>query len=82
MVGGAYLQWRVGKIEDDLKMHPRSGADVESALAERDRYDLIGTGLLIAGPVVSFGGIAWMLSGVPSYTPGSPAELPALGDRR
>jgi hypothetical protein len=81
VVAGAYLQWRVGKIEDDLKMHPRSGGDVESALAERDRDDLIGTSLLIAGPVVSFGGVAWMLSGAPSYTPASPAELPALGAR-
>lgn len=81
VVAGAYLQWKVGKIEDDLKSHPRSGADVESALATRDTYDVIGTGLLIAGPVVSFGGIAWMLSGNPSYTPASPGELPALGAR-
>lgn len=81
VVAGAYLQWKVGKIEEDLQAHPRSGADVESALATRDRYDLIGTGLLIAGPVVSFGGIAWMLAGNPSYTPTSPGELPALGAR-
>lgn len=81
LVAGAYLQYRVGQIEDDLKLHPRSGADVDAALAERDRDDQIGTGLVIAAPILTIGGIAWMWSGNPHGNPMSPGELPALVQR-
>jgi hypothetical protein len=77
-VAGIYLHERVGQIEDDLRMHPRPGNEVDAALAQRDRYDAIGTGLIIAAPAVSLGGVLFTLSGQPSYTPTSPAELPAL----
>jgi len=78
---GIYARSRVSAIEEDLAMHARPGDQVESALAERDRYDAIGTGLIIAAPVISFGGVLLMWSGKPSYSPTSPAELPALGGR-
>jgi hypothetical protein len=78
---GIYARTRVSAIEDDLKMHPRPGDEVDRLLGERDRYDLIGTGLVIAAPVLSFGGVLFELSGKPSYTPTSPTELPALGER-
>jgi hypothetical protein len=81
LAAGIYMYTRVSAIEDDLKAHPRSGADVDAALADRDRYDLIGTGLLVAAPVVSIGGFVWMMSGNPSYSPVSPGELPALVQR-
>lgn len=81
LAAGIYMYTRVSAIEDDLKAHPRSGAEVDAALADRDRYDLIGTGLLVAAPVVSIGGFVWMLSGNPSYSPVSPGELPALVQR-
>jgi hypothetical protein len=78
---GIYARTRVSAIEDDLHTHPRPGAEVDAALADRDRYDMIGTGLVIAAPILSFGGLAWMLSGNPSHEPSSPGELPALVDR-
>ena len=81
LAAGIYMYTRVNAIEDDLAAHPRSGAAVDAALADRDRYDMIGTGLLIAAPVVSIGGFVWMLSGNPSYSPVSPGELPALVQR-
>jgi hypothetical protein len=81
LAAGIYMYTRVSAIEDDLKAHPRSGPDVDAALADRDRYDLIGTGLLVAAPVVSIGGFVWMMSGNPSYSPVSPGELPALVQR-
>ena len=81
LAAGIYAYTRVGAIEDDLKAHPRSGADVDAALADRDRYDMIGTGLLVAAPVISIGGFVWMMSGNPSYSPVSPGELPALVQR-
>jgi hypothetical protein len=81
LAAGIYMYTRVSAIEDDLKAHPRSGADVDAALADRDRYDMIGTGLLVAAPVVSIGGFVWMMSGNPSYSPVSPGELPALVQR-
>jgi hypothetical protein len=81
LAAGIYAYSRVSAIEDDLKAHPRSGAEVDAALADRDRYDMIGTGLLVAAPVVSIGGFVWMMSGNPSYSPVSPGELPALVQR-
>jgi hypothetical protein len=78
---GIYARTRVGAIEDDLAMTARPGDEVERMLARRDRYDMIGTGLLVAAPVLGIGGITIMVSGNPSYTPTSPAELPALGER-
>jgi hypothetical protein len=81
LAAGIYAYTRVSAIEDDLKAHPRSGADVDAALADRDRYDMIGTGLLVAAPVISIGGFVWMMSGNPSYSPVSPGELPALVQR-
>ncbi|MEP6859501.1 MAG: hypothetical protein ABJE66_02715 [Deltaproteobacteria bacterium] len=81
LAAGIYAYTRVSAIEDDLKTHPRSGADVDAALADRDRYDLIGTGLLVAAPVISIGGFVWMMSGNPAYSPVSPGELPALVQR-
>jgi hypothetical protein len=81
LAAGIYAYTRVSAIEDDLKAHPRPGADVDAMLADRDRYDMIGTGLLVAAPIVSIGGIVWMVSGNPSYSPVSPGELPALVQR-
>jgi hypothetical protein len=81
LAAGIYMRSQVSAIEDDLAAHPRSGADVDRLLAERDRDDVIGTGLLVAAPVLSIGGAFWVLSGQPSYTPTSPAELPALAGR-
>src|SRR4051812_7827502 len=59
LAAGIYAYTRVSAIEDDLKAHPRSGAEVDAALADRDRYDMIGTGLLVAAPVISIGGFVW-----------------------
>lgn len=81
VVVGGYLQYRVGQIESDLALHPRSGADVNAALAERDRDDLIGTSLVIAAPILTVGGVIWMWSGTPKSNPMSPGELPALVQR-
>ncbi len=78
---GIYARTRVGAIEDDLAMTARPGDEVDRMLARRDRYDMIGTGLLVAAPVLGIGGITFMVSGNPSYKPTSPAELPALGER-
>ncbi len=82
LAAGIYARSQVSSIESDLHMHARPGGQVSSALAERDAYDAIGTGLLVAAPVLSIGGIVFILSGQPSYTPSSPAELPALGGAR
>ena len=81
LAAGIYAHSRVSAIENDLAMHARPGDEVERALADRDRFAVVGTGLLIAAPVISFGGALLMWSGKPSYTPKSPAELPALGER-
>ena len=81
LAAGIYAYTRVSAIEDDLKAHSRPGADVDAMLADRDRYDMIGTGLLVAAPVVSIGGFVWMMSGNPSYSPVSPGELPSLVQR-
>jgi hypothetical protein len=81
LAAGIYAYTRVSAIEDDLKAHPRSGAEVDAALVDRDRYDMIGTGLLVAAPVISIGGFVWMMSGNPAYSPVSPGELPALVQR-
>ncbi len=81
LAAGIYMRSRVGAIEDDLAMHPRPGDEVDRELARRDRYDAIGTGLLIAAPAISIGGMLFTLSGRPAYTPTSPAELPALEAR-
>jgi len=81
LVVGGYLQYRVSQIETDLSLHPRSGADVNTALSERDRDDLIGTSLLIAAPILTVGGVVWMWSGTPKSNPMSPGELPALVQR-
>lgn len=78
---GIYARSRVGAIENDLAMQIRPGDEVERQLAKRDLYDAVGTGLLVAAPALSIGGIVFTLSGQPSYTPTSPAELPALGTR-
>lgn len=78
---GIYARSRVGAIEQDLAMHARPGDEVDRELAKRDRYDVIGTGLLVAAPTLAFGGIVFTMSGQPSYTPTSPTELPALGER-
>lgn len=82
LAAGIYARSQVGSIESDLQMHARPGDQVSSALAERDAYDAIGTGLLVAAPVLSIGGIVFIVSGQPSYTPSSPGELPALGGAR
>jgi hypothetical protein len=78
---GIYARTRVGAIEQDLAMQARPGDEVDRLLAKRDRYDMVGTGLLVAAPALSIGGILFTLSGQPSYSPTSPAELPALGER-
>jgi hypothetical protein len=78
---GFYYRSRVGAIEEDLAMQPRPGDEVERQLATRDRYSMLSTGLFIAAPAVSFGGVWLLVSGNPSYSPTSPAELPALGER-
>ncbi|HEY5927733.1 MAG TPA: hypothetical protein VIV11_38875 [Kofleriaceae bacterium] len=80
LAAGIYARTRVGAIESDLAMQARPGDEVDRQLAARDRYDMIGTGLLVAAPVLSIGGIVFLASGNPSYTPTSPNELPALGD--
>src|SRR5205085_8651190 len=79
LAAGIWARSQVSAIEDDLRMHARPGAEVDSMLAARDRYDAIGTGLLVAAPVLSIGGVALVISGRPTFTPTSPAELPALG---
>jgi hypothetical protein len=76
---GAYLHYRVGKIEDELAMQARPGDEVDRLLARRDGYDRVGTALLIAAPVLSTGGVLFALSGVPDHRPTSPASLPVLG---
>jgi hypothetical protein len=80
-VGGLYLRHRVGAIEEELAASARPGDEVESMLATRDRLDLIGTGLLVAAPVLGMGGVFFSFSGIPSYSPTSPAALPALEGR-
>jgi len=75
---GLYARSRVGAIEDDLAAHPRPGDEVDRLLTLRSRYDLIGTGLLIAVPVLSVSGMVLAFSGTPKYQPTSPAELPTL----
>jgi len=79
LVAGVYARNQVGAIESDLAAQARPGADVERMLGERDRYDALGTGLLVAAPVLSIGGMLFIWSGKPSYAPTSPAELPAMG---
>jgi hypothetical protein len=81
LAAGVYARTRVSAIEEDLAMHPRPGDEVDRALARRDGYDIIGTSLLVAAPVLSIGGVLIILSGNPSYSPTSPVELPALGER-
>ncbi len=78
LAAGIYARSQVTSIEDDLKSHPRPGSDVDGMLRERDIYDAVGTGLLVAAPVMSIGGILITVSGNPKYTPTSPDELPAL----
>jgi hypothetical protein len=78
LAAGIYAWTRVGAIEDDLKANSRPGDQVQSMLDDRDRYDLIGTGLLAAAPVLSIGGIVLTFSGQPSYSPMSPGALPTL----
>ncbi|HSN27269.1 MAG TPA: hypothetical protein VLT45_13330 [Kofleriaceae bacterium] len=82
LAAGIYARSQVSSIENDLHMHARPGDQVSSALTERDAYDAIGTGLLVAAPVLSIGGIVFIVSGQPSYTPSSPGERPALGGAR
>lgn len=81
LAAGIYMRTRVGAIEDDLAMHARPGDEVERELARRDRYDAIGTGLLVAAPAISIGGMLFTFSGRPTYSPTSPAELPVLEAR-
>ena len=78
LAAGIYAFTRVGAIEDDLAAHSRPGDQVQAMLDDRDRYDLVGTGLLAAAPVLSIGGIVVTFSGQPSYSPMSPGALPAL----
>nr|MDQ3370560.1 hypothetical protein [Myxococcota bacterium] len=78
---GAYLHHRVGKLQDELAMQPRPGDEVDRVLARRDLYDVAGTTLLIAAPVITLGGLLYGASGIPHHRPTSPAELPALEAR-
>jgi hypothetical protein len=46
--------------------------------AQATGHDTLATGLYVATPIMSTGGVLLMLSGVRSYSPSSPAELPSL----
>jgi hypothetical protein len=76
---GLYAYSQVHSIESDLATKVRSGSELDSMLAERDMYHWISTGLFIAAPTLTIGGIVLMVSGTPHYSPESPEELPTMG---
>ncbi|MDB4956557.1 MAG: hypothetical protein JWO36_4126 [Myxococcales bacterium] len=78
---GIYAESRVSSIGNELGARPHMRDEIDQMLSERHAYDVIGTTLLSASPVLMVGGYLFILSGTPSYRPTSPAELPALGER-
>lgn len=84
---------RAAELDDDLSRNPHVTKMrlliVASLLAfggglyaAHEGHDRLATGLYIASPALSLGGILLGLSGVPNHNPTSPAELPSVGDRR
>jgi hypothetical protein len=49
--------------------------------ADTQGQDTLATGLYIAAPVLSTGGVLYMLTGIPNGQPVSPAELPVLPEK-
>jgi hypothetical protein len=46
--------------------------------AKHEGHDTLATGLYVASPVLSVGGILFGLSGIPNHSPVSPTELPSV----